>query len=305
MKYRAHLGAAGAVVLALAACAAKDSDSQAEGTSATSGAETSASTTTFDPSATSVGDSATTSATTPTTGATSSATGDGFIMPPDGGVEGMCDPKQQDCPDGEKCTAYGSVEGSPWNANKCVPVSGMDQVGDPCNIEGGKYTGEDNCDVGLICLLTDDDGNGGVCVEFCDTNDNCPQSGGQCATFNDGSLPICLVNCDPLIQDCPDGQGCYQSTPTNSFVCFKHSGESGEGAPGDECNYLNQCQPGTACLAPESVEGCGAQAGCCSLFCDLSDPNPSMSCNPNEDCVLFLDNPPPQYMDVGICALPG
>jgi len=228
-----------------------------------------------------------------------------FIAEPDGGVEGQCDPMAQDCPDGEKCTAYGSVEGSPWDANKCVPATGDGQVGDPCDIEGGKYTGIDNCAVGFICLLTDNDGFGGVCVEFCNTNQECPESDGNCAIYNDGSLPICLITCDPLLQDCPEGQGCYNSAG-DDFVCYKYSGEGGEGAPGDECNYVNQCQPGTICLAPDSVEGCGAEAGCCSPYCDLDEPNPSEGCNPTEECTPYFEEgaAPPGLENLGVCAIP-
>lgn len=226
----------------------------------------------------------------------------GFIMPPDGGVEGQCDPTSQDCPRGEKCTAFASIEGEPWDANKCVPMMGKAQVGDPCDIVGGKYTGEDNCDVGLICLLTDDDGMDGACVEFCDTAMQC--EAGSCSIYNGGSLPICLTECDPLIQDCPTGQGCYASTGSGEFICFKYSGENGEGAPGDPCNFLNQCQPGTACLGPASVEGCGAESGCCAPFCDLSAAMPGEPCNTSETCEAFFEDPPPDYIDVGVCALP-
>ena len=227
----------------------------------------------------------------------------GFIAPPDGGVAGQCDPTSQDCPDGEKCSAWATVEGEPWNANRCVPLMGSGQVGDACNIEGGKYTGEDDCDLGLICLLTDDDGLDGACIEFCTGSMTCP-SGGSCSVYNGGSLPICLTTCDPLIQDCPDGQGCYASSGTGEFICFKYSGENGEGMPGDPCNYLNQCQPGTACLTAASVEGCGAEASCCAPFCDLSDADPDMNCNAAEMCTAFFADPPPDYVDVGVCALP-
>lgn len=293
------------LVVALGIAGCSKSDAKDDGAAETTGDVTTGdSTTTFTPTGTSStpGDEGMSASATSTSGPADDD--GGFISPPDGGVEGQCDPTAQDCPEGEKCTAYGSVEGEPWNANKCVPVTGQGQLGDPCDIEGGKYTGVDNCDVGLVCLLTDDDGKGGACVEFCDAQGQCPQSGGQCATYNDGSLPICLVDCDPLIQDCPDGQGCYASAATNAFVCFKYSGENGEGAPGDPCNYLNQCQPGTACLAPDAVQGCGAQAGCCNPFCDLGDPDPAANCNDTEDCVAFFENPPPGYVDVGVCSLP-
>jgi hypothetical protein len=151
--------------------------------------------------------------------------------------------------------------------------------------------------------MTDDEGLGGACVEFCNAMMTC-DNGGACAVYNDGSLPICLITCDPLVQDCPMGQGCYASATSNDFVCFKYSGMNGEGAPGDPCNYLNQCQPGTACLAPEAVEGCGAQSGCCSPFCDLSDADPNANCNPTEVCEAWFADPPPDYVDVGVCAVP-
>ncbi|MEM6992513.1 MAG: ribulose phosphate epimerase [Myxococcota bacterium] len=226
----------------------------------------------------------------------------GFVTPPDGGIAGQCDPTTQDCPRGEKCSAYSTIEGDPWNANKCVAQTGDGQVGDPCDIVGGKYTGEDNCDVGLICLLTDDDGFDGACVEFCDSGMAC--SAGSCSVYNDGSLPICLTSCDPLIQDCPDGQGCYASSGSGEFICFKYSGENGEGVAGDPCNFINQCQPGTACLGPEAVEGCVAEAGCCSSYCDLADAMPNADCNGSEVCEVFFEDPAPDYADVGVCAIP-
>ena len=229
---------------------------------------------------------------------------------PDGGVAGMCDPMLQDCPEGEKCTAY-STDGdgppaAPWNANKCVPATGSGQEGDSCDIEGGKYTGMDNCDVGLICLQTDDDGKGGACVSFCESGMTCANPDAQCAVYNDGSLPICLVTCDPLLQDCPAGQGCYAAAGGGAFICFKFSGMPGEGLQGDECNYVNACSPGTACLTPDSVSGCGAQGGCCSPYCDLTDPNADAGCQQGEMCVAWFEMgmAPPGFEDVGVCAIP-
>ncbi|HFE45730.1 MAG TPA: hypothetical protein ENJ18_09610, partial [Nannocystis exedens] len=130
---------------------------------------------------------------------TTDTTGCSFIDCNDGGGGGasQCDPKSQDCPEGEKCTAVSQTEGEPWEVNVCVPVSGEGGLGDPCDIEGGKYTGLDDCGLGYICLLTDEEGNDGSCVEFCDSNMICPNSGAKCVVYNDGSLPICLANCDP------------------------------------------------------------------------------------------------------------
>ena len=228
----------------------------------------------------------------------------GFIERPDGGLAGQCDPKVQDCPEGEKCTAVSIAPGEPWGGNTCVPKKGEAQVGDPCDIEDGKYTGIDNCDLGLICLLTDDEGKGGACVEFCDTNDQCTDTpGAKCTVYNDGSLPICLNECDPLIQDCPEGQACYNSAGDN-FVCFKESAMPGEGTPGDECAYINQCQKGTFCAAATALAEC-ATPSCCTPYCPVSGGN--APCNMGEDCVAFFVEgmAPPGLEDVGVCALPG
>ena len=228
----------------------------------------------------------------------------GFIDRPDGGVAGQCDPKTQDCPEGEKCSAVSIAAGEPWGANTCVPMKGTGQVGDPCDIQDGKYTGIDNCDLGLICLLTDEDGKGGACVEFCDTNDACPDtSGAKCVVYNDGSLPICLSDCDPLVQDCPEGQACYNSAGDN-FVCFKESAMPGMGTPGDECAYINQCQKGSFCAAATALADCPT-TNCCTPYCPVSGGN--APCNMGEDCVAFftMGSAPPGLEDVGVCSVPG
>ncbi len=302
------------LALLLAACGDKSADSvTSDGTSQSASATESAGETS---SATSNGPSATESASAsategpgsdPTVDPSSPTTTEAvttFIVTPDGGgAVSECDPKQQDCKAGEKCTAVSPKEGDPWGVNKCVPTMGDSQVGDPCDIVDGKYTGLDNCDVGLICLLTDDEGKGGACVEFCDTNDQCPKTGAQCVVYNDGALPICLVDCDPLIQDCPEGQACYNSAG-DSFVCFKESAMPGEGAPGDECSYINQCQKGSFCANPAALSMCGAETGCCTPYCPVDGGN--APCNDGEDCVPFFVEgmAPPGFENVGVCAIP-
>lgn len=229
----------------------------------------------------------------------------GFITPPDGGVSGECDPKLQDCPEGEKCTAVSPMEGEPWGVNKCVDLMGEGEVGDPCDVQDGKYTGVDNCREGTICLLTDDEGKGGVCVEFCDAGDNCPNTPtASCVVYNDGSLPICLQECNPLTQDCPEGLGCYNSAG-DKFVCFKVSAMPGEGGPGAECAFINQCQAGLFCTAAENLAGCDAASGsCCTPYCSIDGGN--APCQMGEECVPFFEvgMAPPGYEDVGVCVVP-
>lgn len=254
---------------------------------------------------TGMGETGTTTGSATSSTSTSGSSGCSFIDCNTTGMMGsQCDPTSQDCPDGEKCTAVSPMEGQPWGVNECVPVAGGKQLGDACDVMGGKYTGLDDCDVGYICLLTDDDGKGGTCVEFCDVNMTCPKSGAMCVVYNDGSLPICLANCDPLLQDCAAGQGCYPSGG-DSFVCFKTSVGPGEGGQGFGCSYTNQCQPGLMCVAAASVTGCLDQSGCCSPFCPIKEGNGP--CQMGEECVAYFEMgmAPPGYEDLGVCAIPG
>jgi hypothetical protein len=261
-------------------------------------------------SGTSNSDSATTNDDSATTNDDSSTTGDettataGFVNT-DMQIDSMCSPTLQDCPEGQKCTAY-STDGAgppsaPWDANKCVDETGDLEIGDPCDIEGGKYTGIDDCKSGSQCLMTDDEGFGGVCVEFCDDNMGCGQPTAQCNVVNNGALPLCLDSCDPLVQDCPDGQGCFAAA--GSFVCFKYSAEAGEGMVGGDCGFINSCLPGNMCLAVEASQDCPAtNAGCCAPFCAISDGG--AECNTQEQCLLVLDPAPPGFEDVGVCSIP-
>lgn len=301
----------GLAVLAASGCTDKSTETGSAGQDTTGGGNGESSTS---------GGGGTTTTGTPGTGASTSGggmsgsssgsasdptTGCGFICPTDGGVSGECDPRVQDCPDGQKCTAVSPAPGEPWGVNKCIEIKGSSGVGDPCDIEGGKYTGVDNCGEGLICLLSDDNGMGGVCVEFCDVSDNCPNTmNAKCVVYNDGSLPICLASCDPLVQDCPEGQGCYNSAG-DTFVCFKESAMPGEGMPGSECMYINQCQKGSFCAAVDAVANCPMGAsGCCTPYCPVSGGD--VPCQMGEMCVAFFEMgmAPPGYEDVGVCVIP-
>lgn len=244
-----------------------------------------------------------------TTGTPGSTSGEGtagsgddvsFLLRPDGGGDNECDPTAQDCPPGEKCTAWANDGGTFWNATRCVEVSGTNVAGDSCVVEGNGVSGIDDCDVGHICLNTNEE-NVGVCVAFCQGETlECP-SGDACAVYNDGVLPLCLPGCDPLLQDCPPGQACID-TPNQTFICFSDASGS-NGADGDPCppeDGENSCDPGQWC-GPGSA-GC-TDVNCCTPYCDLSDP----VCTAPDECVSFFGDPgaaPPGFEDVGVCVLP-
>lgn len=246
------------------------------------------------------GDSMTSAATDPTTGDDGNDDGAVFVLRPDGGGENECDPRVQDCMRGQKCTAWANDGGTFWNANKCVEISGEGVAGDACMVEGSGVSGIDNCGLGHICLNTDARAMG-TCVQFCMGDDENCAPGDVCAIYNDGVLPICLVGCDPLLQDCPEGQGCID-TPNLSFICFNDA--SGDmGGDGDPCppeDGENSCDPGMWC-GPNSAN-CD-DVNCCTPYCDITEAN----CPQPDECTSFFGDPasaPPGFENVGVCVLP-
>ncbi|MBK7826666.1 MAG: ribulose phosphate epimerase [Nannocystis sp.] len=294
------------VCLVAAACGDDKGMTASEGSSggATDGAT---STPTSDPGTT--GDAGTTTDTpttdTPTTDTptTDASTTDD----PTGGVNVECDAIQQDCPEGSKCTSYGKIPGDAWNANKCVPVMGTGQAGDDCAVEGmDMFSGIDNCAKGLICLSVDAELKNGACVEYCSKDLDCPNTSngdGLCfADANEGTLPICLSLCDPLLQDCPGQGACYGDSMSGPpGFCFTPDPKNG-GMDGDACSFANACLPGLNCAEAATQEGCVTmEYGCCAPFCALDE----MTCTGAEECVPFYMMAFPGYENVGICVLPG
>src|SRR5690606_34162493 len=166
-----------------------------------------------------------TSTSTGTTEGSSDATGDGCIFIPcvDGGVDcvvvpgldgvprcSMCDVWAQDCPEGEKCSAWANDGGESWNATICVPV-GEDKPGEPCTAEGSPLSGHDSCELGAMCWDVDPETLEGTCVGLCDGSEDaptCAEPMTTCAITNGGVLNLCLPTCDPFLQDCGQTESC-------------------------------------------------------------------------------------------------
>jgi hypothetical protein len=240
---------------------------------------------------------------------TDSDTGGAFIQEPDGGGADIeCDVWSQDCPEGEKCMPWANDGGSAWNATKCSALDpNPAQPGDECTVEGSGVSGVDNCDVASMCWAVDPETNTGYCIQFCNGSPDapiCDDPGTACAITNDGVLILCQALCDPLLQDCREGEGCVPIQ--DAFQCSPDaSGDSG--VYGDPCEYINACDPGLACLNADVVPGCAGSQGCCAPFCDASDPNAVCpGAAQGEECVAWYEEgqAPPGYEDVGVCMLP-
>jgi len=244
-------------------------------------------------------------------GGSDDETGVVFIEDPDGGgISFECDMFAQDCPEGEKCMPWANDGSNAWNATRCSPIAdNPGQPGDSCAVEGSGVSGLDDCDIGAMCWDVDPETNVGVCQAMCtgdESNPICENPDTTCIIVNDGAIVLCLPGCDPLLQDCDDGQACYPVG--DDFTCIPDaSGEMGVYA--DPCEFINACDPGLFCLGAAAVPNCVGSGGCCSEVCDLSDAAGDGQCSGQADgqtCQPWYEEgaAPPGYEDVGACALP-
>lgn len=230
-----------------------------------------------------------------------------FVMQPDVPGASECDIWTQDCPAGEKCMPWANDGGSSWNATRCSPVArNPDQPGDTCSVEGNDVSGEDSCGIAAMCWSVDPETNEGTCFPFCQgTSDSplCDDPESLCSITNDGVLALCLPMCNPLLQDCDDGQGCY---PLNGdFGCMPdYSYRSG--AYGEPCEFINVCDPGLFCANPNLVPRC-VSGGCCSEYCTVGEAETTcQGAADGQECVPWYaeGEATPGLEDVGICGIP-
>ena len=260
--------------------------------------------------ATGTGDSTATAGS--STGAGGSTGGDtcGFICGSTGEeTEGRvtpCDLFKQDCPEGEKCSAYAEGGGSSWNASKCVPVQGDGQPGEPCTAQDGGLSGLDDCAKEVMCWNVDEM-NQGTCVELCAVNESDPTCSDEenffCACGGECLLALCLPHCDPLIQDCAGDDVCI--SVYEYFSCaLDVSGD--EGQVFDPCEYANACDEGLMCVGSYGAEECDQEViGCCLPFCDVTDPG--LVCpGVGQMCLSVYEQgmATPGYEKVGLCQVP-
>lgn len=221
-----------------------------------------------------------------------------FVPQADVTTDSTCDPWLQDCPEGDKCVAFAST-GENWDANKCVPVSGSGQHGDPCMFADAQQT-VDDCGPDSFCWNVNLDGVGS-CTPFCRGTSDEPICGGDdsCIIANEGSINLCLQRCDPLLQDCDGENVCFYDFGGH-FVCTFAS----DGIPtGSPCGFINDCAAGNVCLDAVNLPLC-ADASCCAAFCDLANPSCAVF---GTECSAFFgeDTAPPGYENIGVCIIPG
>ena len=237
---------------------------------------------------------------TSTSGESTTSTGgeSGMLPLPDIGNP-PCDLWKQDCPEGFKCQPVDYVPVDP--EVRCVPIpSDPAQAGEPCQPDYEGFT--DDCDFGLVCIPNSVFDENGTCFEQCTGSEDdplCP-SADQLCTLTYAPFVVCADACDPLLQGCKNGGPCAFAGD-DGFVCLVPRDKPG--SYGDTCFLTLDCSPGLHCSdAAGHVPGCVDQ--CCTLYCDLTDPDPDATCPDvglGQSCIAFFPDPPPQYEHVGFC----
>lgn len=192
----------------------------------------------------------------------------GFISTPDGGIEEIeCSLYEHDCGPGEKCSPWANDGGSAWNATKCVAIAAdPDKPGESCNRIGPGLSGEDTCDQSSFCWDVNPETGEGMCIPYCEGHPNQPTCSTPGEQPSSGKLfCLCLPRCNPLLNDCAVGCGCYPVEDT--FQCVP-DGSGDEGVFGDACEFVNTCDPGLTCVGRDNFEGCDSQ-NCCTRYCSL------------------------------------
>lgn len=225
---------------------------------------------------------------------------DTWGIPPDVTNE-PCEPLTQDCFPTHKCVPYATQPGSSFlDANKCMPILGDKQWGEPCTLSSW-HEGQDDCDGDGFCWNIEWVGGEmhGTCVPFCVGSPqdlSCPLGWGCLFT---GAVSLCEKQCNPLLQDCPQDYGCYWEG--NAFDCALVSSIAGDK---QACDEYNDCLPGFACVDKGAVPGCvGSDPNCCTPVCDWTlDVDP---CDPPRSCQAFFGpgQAPPGQEAIGICVL--
>lgn len=226
------------------------------------------------------------------------------------GAGGECSVWAQDCADGNKCVPWSLEDDLIPDEVRCCPTEANPALpGEDCVVQGYFGSCLDDCAEGSMCLDVDSDLQG-VCQPFCRGQASQPicDNGEGCLIYFSG-VPFCFPLCDPLIQDCPEGEGCYpgeEAVGGTDFLCLPHIGTA---QLAEGCWLLSNCDPGLICVSPDFFPGCLALVGCCTTLCDTSDaPDPCKAIDPALECVSWYiggqQPPDPDLENVGACVIP-
>lgn len=194
---------------------------------------------------------------------------------------------EQDCPRGEKCAIWQSIAA-------CAPIEPDPALpGEVCE----RYACGDECDATSWCFRTPGESTG-VCRPFCTGTAEAPQCprGSRCAgalttAASAEWLPVCLAECDPLVDDCGDPSTvCTLSAIESAFVCLPTNEIYGP---------LEDCSPHSPYGVCDSGWHCVEEAGgnLCRRLCELeaAEPCPALG----QICAEAFDDP--DLAHLGVC----
>lgn len=225
------------------------------------------------------------------------------------GAGGECSVWAQDCAEGNKCVPWSLEDDLVPDEVRCCPTqANPKQPHEECTVQDYFGSCIDDCAEGSMCLDVDMDLQG-ICQPFCRGHAGQPMCdvGEGCLIYFSG-VPFCFPLCDPLLQDCAEGEGCYpgeEAVGGTDFLCLPQIGGS---ALAEVCWLLSSCDPGLICVSPDFFPGCQALVGCCTRLCDITEPDACDDIDPALDCVSWYvggqQPPDPDLENVGACVIP-
>ncbi len=215
-----------------------------------------------------------------------------------------------DCMDPNlKCMPWAESMGPPTD-HQCCPLNPAPvSLGERCEVQDYVHSCIDDCPAGSMCLIDDADTLGGYCHEFCDiTEPDACGAEGMCRPLftnnQEATTPLCLLRCDPLLQDCGDrNRASWNCVPTSpvaaEFTCLPPTLPTAK-LEFEDCKIPSDCAPGLICVSASEMFGCSAER-CCTPLCDLNQ-DPSV-CTMGNACVS-LESDIPGLEAVGVCIDP-
>jgi hypothetical protein len=199
----------------------------------------------------------------------------GTIDPPDGSGNGSGEPPVTRPNYGKTCTTTSECGAADGLAARCLPEA-QRFPGGYCS--AGCEAGTDQCGAGSPCL---DTSVGGLCMDSCETQDDCRDGYGCCET---GAGPACLpLDLFPACQP-PDNNGGTDPTPVPA------DGQPAAGDVGAECESSDDCEQGDE---PGCYEIPGAGNYCsssCETRANCGDGNVCLTATGQPFCVRLCDD---------------
>lgn len=210
-----------------------------------------------------------------------------------------CDPFNDSCPAGKRCTptVCRPDSGSAWDTHRCLPI-GNKALGEACENAWESSDPAQSCQKGLVCW--------GTCVALCEgsaTAPTCSSPKEHCVRGNDGVLSVCRPTCDPLKNECAQGEVCVPAGDTpKHYVCVAKSSAATEGGHGYACELFNECQAGFICSKQGPVDAAGCEGRhCCTKLCNAWKPE---TCPGAKEYCRAMENQLPGYEQLGVCVIP-